>query len=217
VFKKILPKEKPSKTVGRPVIPYRKVLDGILYVLRTEGCQWKKLPKESGSGSTCHRRFQEWNKLDVFKKTWARLLKVYDKEMGIDWTWQSLDSISVKSPLGGKTGNNPTDDRSKQGTKRHILTDKKGIPLSVVISPASTHDINLVTDVVNNTVIKRPQSISIPSSSKSRSGKRRRKRRQHLCLDKGYKSAQEEQELIKRGYVLHIPIKKKKREKSEDR
>jgi transposase len=34
---------------------------------------------------------------------------------------------------------------------------------------------------------------------------------QHLCLDKGYNSAQEEQELIKRGYVLHIPIKKKKK------
>ena len=26
--------------------------------------------------------------------------------------------------------------------------------------------------------------------------------RQHLCLDKGYKSSQEEQELIKRGYML---------------
>jgi IS5 family transposase len=36
---------------------------------------------------------------------------------------------------------------------------------------------------------------------------------QHLCLDKGYKSAEEEQELIKRGYVLHIPIKKKKKGK----
>ena len=50
------------------------------------------------------------------------------------------------------TGNNPTD-RSKLGTKRHILTDKNGIPLSVVISSASTHDINLVTDVVDNAVI----------------------------------------------------------------
>ncbi|MDR4491952.1 MAG: transposase [Candidatus Nitrosocosmicus sp.] len=82
------------------------------------------------------------------------------------------------------------------------MTEKKGIPLSVVISPASTHDINLVTDVVDNTVIKRLKSLS----------KTRRPRQlQHLCLDKGYKSAQEEQKLIKRGYVLHIPIKKKKR------
>jgi transposase len=47
-FKKILPREKPPKTVGRPIIPYRKVFDGILYVLRT-GCQWKMLPKEYGS------------------------------------------------------------------------------------------------------------------------------------------------------------------------
>jgi transposase len=37
-IKKVLPKEKPSRTVGRPIVPYRKVLDGILYILRT-GCQ----------------------------------------------------------------------------------------------------------------------------------------------------------------------------------
>jgi transposase len=44
-IKKVLPKEKSSKTVvGRPNVPYRKVLDGILYVLRTR-CQWKMLPK----------------------------------------------------------------------------------------------------------------------------------------------------------------------------
>ena len=99
-FKKILPREKPLNTVGRPVVPYRKVLDGILYVLRT-GCQWKMLPKEYGSGSVCHRRFQEWNKLDVFKNTWIKLLGAYDAKIGINWTWQSIDSISVKSPLGG--------------------------------------------------------------------------------------------------------------------
>ncbi len=44
-IKSIFPKEKSSKTVGRPIVKYRKVLDGILYVLRT-GCQWKMLPKE---------------------------------------------------------------------------------------------------------------------------------------------------------------------------
>jgi len=100
-IKNVLPKEKSSKTVGRPIIPYRKVLDGILYVLRT-GCQWKMLPREYSSGSTCHRRFQEWNNLDFFKKIWLKLLKIYDKEIGINWNWQSIDSISVKSPLGGR-------------------------------------------------------------------------------------------------------------------
>ena len=97
-------------------------------------------------------------------------------------------------------GNNPTD-RSKLGTKRHILTDKYGIPLSAVISSANTHDINLVTGVVDNAVI----------SVKRIRGKGRGI--QHLCLDKGYKSVQEEQESIKRGYALHIPQKRRKGEK----
>ena len=109
------------------------------------------------------------------------------------------------------TGNNPVD-RSKLGTKRHILTDKKGIPLSVVISPASTHDIKLVIDVVDNSVIKRRRRRQLPSH---RSKLRTRRRLQHLCLDKAYISEQEEQELIKRGYVLHIPIKEKKKGEEE--
>jgi transposase len=97
----LLPDEKPKNTVGRPIIPFKKVLDGILYVLRT-GCQWKMLPKEYGSGSTCHRRFQEWIQLDIFKRIWIRLLKEYDNKKGIGWIWQqSLDSISIKSPLVG--------------------------------------------------------------------------------------------------------------------
>jgi transposase len=64
----MLPTEKPNNTVGRPAIPFRKVFNGIVYVLRTEGCQWKMLPSEYGSGSTCHRRFQQWNEIDIFKE-----------------------------------------------------------------------------------------------------------------------------------------------------
>jgi transposase len=97
----VLPSEKPNNTIGRPVVPYRKVMDGIAYVLRT-GCQWKMLPREYGSGSTCHRRFQQWVRLGIFKKLWISALKTYDDIKRIKWNWQSLDSISVKSPLGGR-------------------------------------------------------------------------------------------------------------------
>ena len=103
------------------------------------------------------------------------------------------------------TGSNPTD-RSKLGTKRHILTDAKGIPLSVAMSSASTHDIKLVTDVMDNVIIER----SLSSSSTTKRNLSRKRKLQHLCLDKAYNSAQEEQELIKRGYVLHISYNKNK-------
>src|SRR6185437_14492034 len=100
----LLPDEKPNNRIGRPVVPFRKVMDGILHVLRT-GCQWKMLPNEYVSGSTCHHwRFQQWVQLDTFKRIWIRLLKEYDNKKGIGWIWQqSLDSISIKSPLGGGT------------------------------------------------------------------------------------------------------------------
>jgi hypothetical protein len=74
------------------------------------------------------------------------------------------------------TGNNPTTDSGKQGTKRHNLTYEKRILLSVVISPTSTHDIKLVTDIVDSVLSNelRPNPII---------GKRRQQ--QHLSLDKG--------------------------------
>ena len=97
----LLPPEKPPGTPGRPAVPFRRVLDGILYVLRT-GCQWKAVPKEFGSGSTCHKRFQEWERAGVFAQLWEKLLARYDELRGIQWHFQSLDSITVKAPLGGR-------------------------------------------------------------------------------------------------------------------
>jgi hypothetical protein len=60
------------------------------------------LPGEYVSGSTCHRRFQKRVRLDVSKNIWIRLLKLYDDKKGVEWNWQSIDSISIKSPLRGR-------------------------------------------------------------------------------------------------------------------
>src|SRR5450756_2983081 len=44
-----------------------------------------------------------------------------------------MDGAMTKAPLGGEgTGANPTD-RGKKGTKRSLLTEGNGIPLSVAI------------------------------------------------------------------------------------
>ncbi len=96
------------------------------------------------------------------------------------------------------TGNNPTANRSKLGTKRHILTDKDGIPLSTVITSANTHEVTVAIDTVDSMVLKR-------SSYKLNDGKKKKKTKKHnLCLDKAYHSKDVEQEIIKRGYIPHI-------------
>jgi transposase len=62
----LLPKRRRSRKGGRPPLPYRQVLDGIFYVLRT-GCQWKAAPPEFGSGSSLHRYFQRFAKRGIFE------------------------------------------------------------------------------------------------------------------------------------------------------
>lgn len=88
------------------------------------------------------------------------------------------------------TGPNPTD-RGKLGTKRHVLTDGQGIPLSVVITAANTHDMKAAINTLDNIVVKRPSS-------------RIYKERQNLCLDKGYDFQEIENGVIKKGYLSHI-------------
>jgi len=191
----ILPKEKPRGSVGRPAVSFRTVLDGILYVLRT-GCQWKALPKEYSSGSTVHRRFQEWAQSGVFTKLWAALLRLYDRVKGIAWEWQSIDGSMVKSPLGGeKTGKNPTD-RGKLGTKRSILVDRRGVPLSLALGGANTHDMKLLIPTLDGLVVVRPG-----------------RKKQNGCLDKGYDFPEVERELRRRGYIPHIRRKGERKKK----
>ena len=70
---------------GRKRICYRKVMNGILFVLRT-GCQWKALDATGiCSGSTAHARFQEWEASGVFLEFWRQSLLEYDEMHGLDW------------------------------------------------------------------------------------------------------------------------------------
>lgn len=68
-----------------------------------------------------------------------------------------------------------------------MLTDKNGIPLSVVITAANTHDMKAAVRTLDRVVLrKRPKDI------------------QNLCLDKGYDFPEIEHESVNRGYTPHI-------------
>ena len=58
--------------------------------------------------------------------------------------------------MGKKTGPNPTD-RAKCGTKRSLLTDARGTPLSVVVAGANRNDHKLMAETLEAVPVKRPQ------------------------------------------------------------
>ena len=76
----ILDAAKPLKSIrGRPMVDRRRVLDGIIFRLRT-GCQWKHIPPMYGNDTTIHRYFQTWTRSGVFEKIWAILAQRHPPE-----------------------------------------------------------------------------------------------------------------------------------------
>ena len=202
----LLPPEKEPGTPGRPPVPFRQVIDGILFVLRT-GCQWKALPHCFGSGSTVHRRFQRWERTGVIDAIMEVMLGWYERIRGIDWEWQAADTKMAPAPLGGnKTGPNPTD-RGKCGTKRHLLVDGRGVPLSIHLSGANRHDLKGLEHLLGEEgmLVARAEPGTEPGTEPDERSP------QHLCLDKAYDAQEAEKLLEEKGYTGHI-----KRQGEED-
>jgi transposase len=150
IFEPLLPKQEPSPQGGRPRVPDRACLEGIIFVLRS-GMPWQMLPAELGygSGSTCWRRFHEWTQLDVWPQVHAQLLRVLGRKGKIHLERAVIDSASVRAVQGGEhTGPNPTD-RGKNGCKRHIVTDAEGLPLVVRTGPANQPDAELALEMLD--------------------------------------------------------------------
>ena len=72
-----------------------------------------------------------------------------------------------------------------------MLTDRRGVPLGIAIAGANAHDQKLAAETLDSVPVPRPSSP--------------RRRRQHLCLDKGYRGAPIERLVTSRGYRLHVP------------
>jgi putative transposase len=176
---------------GRPAADRRKVMTGILYVLRT-GCHWNALPKECGSGKTAPRYFQQWVSAGVFRRRWQAGLSESDELKGLAWKWPAADGALTKAPLGGeKTGKNPTD-RGKRGTKRSLLVDEPGVPLGLVVSGAHRPDGRRLEATRDAVPIERPD----PATTE-----------QHWCLEKGYCGEPCARVADDAGYTVHVPHK----------
>ena len=101
---------------GRPRrVDLKVIAAGIFFVLRT-GIQWHALPRERfGPSSTVYYYFRQWEEAGVFEELWAVALGRYDKEVGIDWRWQSIDGGMTKAPLGGEKDGSESDRPCKIG------------------------------------------------------------------------------------------------------
>lgn len=92
----LLPRERAKPRGGRPRVPDRAALTGIVFVLTT-GTPWEHLPAEMGCGSgmTCWRRLRDWQAAGVWARLHRLLLDRLEAAGRIRWDRAALDSTSV--------------------------------------------------------------------------------------------------------------------------
>src|SRR5215207_9692428 len=83
----LLPPEPPKPKCGRPRLPDRAALAGIIFVL-CSGIPWGMLPAGMGCGSgvTCWRRLREWHEAGVWDRLHRELLRRLRGADRIDWS-----------------------------------------------------------------------------------------------------------------------------------
>ena len=103
VVEPLLPPEPPKPKGGRPRVPDRAALTGILFVLRS-GTPWELLPQEMGCGSgmTCWRRLRDWQRAGVWDRLQRVLLDRLGRRNAIDFRRTALDSASVAAKRGAQ-------------------------------------------------------------------------------------------------------------------
>ncbi|WP_385625516.1 IS5 family transposase (plasmid) [Streptomyces sp. P8-A8] len=185
----------PERSPGPRPVSDRLCLQGILFVLYND-IAWQLLPVEMGfgSGQTCWRRLDRWQKAGVFDQLHRVLLARLNAAGKLDWSRACVDGSHSARKRGSDTGPSPVD-RRKTGSKHHLICDGRGTPLKVITTAANVNDVTQTLALVDG----------IPPVA-GRPG-RPRHRPEALLGDKGYDSNAHRDELRRRRILPVISRK----------
>ena len=90
----LLPPQRPR--TGRPNDDHRRIVSGILWVLRT-GAPWRDLPERYGPVGTVSSRFYRWREAGVWDRVLAALQAEADAKGEVDWDLHFVDATIVRA------------------------------------------------------------------------------------------------------------------------
>jgi len=152
----------PVPTTGRPrLVSMREVINTILYLNRS-GCQWDMLPHDLPAKSTVYDHFAQWRD----DGTWQKILDALRRAVRVAGGHEpspSLCSIDSQTAKATEYADSRGYDGGKKltGRKRHIIVDKLGLLIVVLVTVASADDGTIAPEVLKQLTAEHQSRLKI--------------------------------------------------------
>ena len=177
----------PSKPRGIPRVDDRRVINGILWVLRS-GAPWRDLPDRYGPYTTCYNRFVRWRRARVWDRIMDRLSAAHNASV------QMIDTSVVRvhqhgACIANSGGQHIGRSRGGLTSKIHVVVDANGLPVQLGLTSGQVHDNRLCSVLL-----------------------RQLPRRARLLADRGYDADWIRAFVTERGAWANIPPKRNRKD-----
>jgi transposase len=118
----------------------REIWNAINYLVKT-GCQWRMLPLNFPKWQLVYYYYSKWSSLEMFDLLLEKLRNKVRVKMGQN----SAASIGIMDSQTVRWGNNRSlksfdGNKKMKGIKRHVVVDKNGFLIAVMVTVAHIHD-----------------------------------------------------------------------------
>lgn len=108
----LLPEPKRSPKGGPKFRPNRDCFEGILWILWT-GAQWRALPSQYPSPSTCWRRLNGWLDDGTWERAFAEFVRQLDQHEQLKWDEAFIDATFAPAKKGAFASEKPRKEREQ--------------------------------------------------------------------------------------------------------
>ncbi|NDW11268.1 IS5 family transposase [Dysgonomonas sp. 520] len=134
IEKVLLPQERRRKH------ELKEIWNALFYLVKS-GCQWRMLPKEYPKWELVYYYFRKWTDMEEFDLLLSNLRESvrFKRKQNKAASLGIMDSQSVR--WGNNKALNGIDGNKKiKGIKRHVVVDKNGFLIAVMVTVANIHD-----------------------------------------------------------------------------
>lgn len=126
----------------------RSVWNALMYIVKT-GCQWRMLPKDFPKWELVYYHYRKWVDAGVFDQ----ILEKLRSKVRVNKGQKARASLGIMDSQSVRWGNNRSlksydGNKKVKGIKRHVVVDKNGFLLAVMVTVAHIHDSKAVTQLM---------------------------------------------------------------------